>query len=303
MNTFDIIRPGALARPPAEAVQLSRAQGERTASFHRYVFSDALATAVNVAIHLNRPILVTGEPGTGKTALAWGIAAQLGVERVLEFHARSTSVARDLLYTVDTLRRFYDANVRAARAEDPAAYVHYQALGEAIRADRTQVVLIDEVDKAPRDFPNDLLNELDRMSFSVPEIGPDVRFTARVNHVVVITSNSERQLPPAFLRRCVYHHIEFPDGERLAEIVRLHTADLSPPSGFVAQVVRRFVQLRAVEGLEKAPSTDELIAWTRVLLAMGVDPARIGDGVDLGALPALQALVKVSDDLRLVRGA
>jgi len=300
MKAFEIVQPG-LPEPPDAPVDLPDLAEHRREAFARYVFSEELATAANVALHLRRPLLVTGEPGTGKTALAWGLARQLGAGDVLELHVKSSSVARDLLYTVDALRRFYDASVQDDAARSVEGYITYQALGAAIRSDRSRVVLIDEIDKAPRDFPNDLLNELDRMEFVVPELGPEVRFSTRVPHAVVITSNSERQLPSAFLRRCVYHHIEFPAEELLAEILAIHTEGLGLSEGFARLVVERFLALRRLDGLEKPPSTDELIAWTRVLAALGVTPEALQR--PLGELPALQTLVKVSDDLQVARAA
>jgi len=260
--------------------------------------SQELATTINVAIALDQPLLVTSEPGCGKTALAWAIAAQLGTT-VLPFYIKSTSVARDLLYQMDTLRRFHDATTGDPAARDASRYVTYRALGEAIRSDRTYVVLIDEIDKASRDLPNDLLNELDRMELVVTEVDPPVSYRARAKHFVLITSNSERRLPAPFLRRCVYTHLEFPDAEMLAKIVALHCE--LPSQGFVGLCVRRFLELRSIGGLVKPPATGELIAWVRVLDRMGVEPAAL-EVATSGALPALEVLIKTIDDLRLVRG-
>jgi MoxR-like ATPase len=232
-------------------------------------------------------------------ALAWAVAAQLGC-RVLEFHTKSTSTARDLLYQVDSLRRFHDASTRDARARDAGAYLAYRALGEAIRSPATTVVLIDEIDKAPRDFPNDLLNELDRMAFEVPEVDPPLRFCAGVRHFVLITSNSERRLPMPFLRRCVYAHVEFPDAATLARIVELHCGP--PARTLAAFAVRRFLELRAMPGLVKPPATGELIAWVRVLQRIGVDE-RVLERSGPRGLPALETLIKMVDDLRVVRAS
>ena len=222
MNPFEIIRPSseAVARP-ADPITLDLSRRRSGDPFGPYVLSPQLATTINVALALDQPLLVTGDPGCGKTALAWAVAAQLGCE-VLEFHTKSTSTARDLLYHVDSLRRFHDANARDPAAKNANNYLSYRALGQAIRSPRTTVVLIDEIDKAPRDFPNDLLNELDRMAFEVPDVEPKLTFQASAKHFVLITSNIERRLPLPFLRRCVYARIEFPGDEVLAKIVELH---------------------------------------------------------------------------------
>jgi MoxR-like ATPase len=301
MNPFQIIRPSDVAgAPPVEPARLKppSKRGDPASPFGPYLLSPDLATSINVALALDQPLLVTGEPGCGKTALAWAIAAQLGTT-VLEFHTKSTSVARDLLYQVDTLRRFHDATTGDASARDAGKYITYRALGEAIRSDHTHVVLIDEIDKAPRDLPNDLLNELDRMEFAMPELDPPVSYRARAKHCVLITSNSERRLPAPFLRRCVYAHLNFPDAEALAKIVALHCD--RPSQGFVGLCVRRFLELRAVDGLIKPPATGELIAWVRVLQRMGVEPRAL-ETATTGTLPALEVLIKMIDDLRLVRG-
>src|SRR5215475_5318615 len=229
MTPFDIIHPwGQAVTKPTEPITLDMTQVSGDDPFGPYILLPQLATTVNVALALNQPLLVTGEPGCGKTALAWAVAVQLGC-RVLEFHTKSTSTARDLLYQIDSLRRFHDASTGDARARDASAYLAYRALGEAIRSPTATVVLIDEIDKAPRDFPNDLLNELDRMEFDVPELPDDQRRKASVARpIVIITSNSERQLPLPFLRRCVFHHIEFPSPKKLIAIIheRLGGTDL-----------------------------------------------------------------------------
>src|SRR5262245_56561311 len=236
MTNFDIIRPTRESVVKAtEPISLAMTRPPLDDPFGPYVLSQELATTVNVALALDQPLLVTGEPGCGKTALAWAVAAQLGC-RVLEFHTKSTSIARDLLYQVDSLRRFYDASVRDANAKDVTRYLTFRALGQAIRSPVTTVVLIDEIDKAPRDFPNDLLREIDRMEFEVPEVEPPARFCAKAKHFVLITSNSERRLPMPFLRRCVYAHVEFPDAETLTRIVELHCG--RPSRSFAALAVR-----------------------------------------------------------------
>jgi MoxR-like ATPase len=298
-NLFELIRPVDSAVPPGEPVRLEPDGGRNANSpFGPYVLGKELATTINVALALDQPLLVTGEPGCGKTALAWAVAAQLGCG-VLEFHTKSTSVARDLLYQVDTLRRFHDASTGDPRSRNAAEYVTFRALGEAIRSDYTQVVLIDEIDKAPRDLPNDLLNELDRMEFTITEVDPPQSYRARAKHLVLITSNSERRLPMPFLRRCVYAHVEFPSIDMLAQIVALHCAE--PSKAFVGLCIRRFLEIRDIEGLVKPPATGELIAWVRVLKRMGIPP-EVLETASHHELPAIETMIKMIDDLRLVRG-
>lgn len=299
-TNFDIIRPSSEpAVTPVQPISLAVTRPSRDDPFGPYVLSPQLATTVNVALALDQPLLVTGEPGCGKTALAWAVAAQLGCQ-VLEFHTKSTSTARDLLYQVDSLRRFYDASVRDPNARDANRYLTYRALGEAIRSPVTTVVLIDEIDKAPRDFPNDLLHEIDRMGFEIPEVEPPLRFHAKAKHFVLITSNSERRLPMPFLRRCVYAHVEFPDAGTLTKIVELHCG--RPSKSFAALAVRRFLELRAVTGLTKIPATSELIAWMRVLQRIGIDEVRLAKA-SINEMPALESLIKMVDDLRIVRAS
>lgn len=298
MKPFDVIRPvRARVEVPAEPVQLDPPRDRGAAPFGNYVLSKELATTVNVALALDQPLLVTGEPGCGKTALAWAVAAQLGCP-VLEFHTKSTSVARDLLYQIDSLRRFHDASSGDATARDLRKYISYGALGQAIQSPTTTVVLIDEIDKAPRDFPNDLLNEIDRMAFTVNELDPPLAFRSQTKHFVLVTSNSERRLPMPFLRRCVYAHVEFPDAEALSAIVALHCGQVA--ASFVAMAVRRFLELRRIEGLVKPPATGELVAWVRVLQRMGVEESRLAE-LPPGELPALETLIKMVDDLRVVK--
>jgi len=300
-SLFNIIAPTEAqpAKAPGAPVRLAVEAPERAGAAAPYVLSEELATAVNVALALDQPLLVTGEPGSGKTSLAWAIAAQLGT-RVVEFHTKSTSVARDLFYTVDTLRRFHDASAHVDGARDAGNYVSYQALGEAYRCDDTLVVLIDEIDKAPRDFPNDLLNELDRKEFSVAEVSPPPRFRQKVRHFVLITSNSERRLPAPFLRRCAFAHLPFPEPSMLESIVLVHTARLSLAPSFVRLAVERFLALRAVEGLQKSPATGELVAWVRVLVRMGISEDALR-ATRLEGTPALEALLKTLEDRELVK--
>ncbi len=297
MSDFDRVAPGVVAA--AARVQLPP-KAPRLGFEGPYLMSPALAEAVNVALHLDRPLLVTGEPGTGKTALAWGVAAQLGCDEVLEYRVRSTSSAQSLLYEIDHLRRLHDANRGTHETLPYQTYLRWGPLGRAIRSSRTEVVLVDEIDKAPRDFPNDLLNELDRMTFWVPELKR--AFHAQARHAVIVTSNGERPLPAAFLRRCVHHHLAFPDAETLAELVRLHTRELPLAEGLIERAVERLIALREVSGLAAPPATDALLAWVRVLAALGVQADDLKAGAPPGALPALGVLLKTPADRALVAG-
>jgi MoxR-like ATPase len=269
-----------------------RTAEQRTAE--RYLAGARLATAVNTAIAAEQPLLIMGEPGTGKTRLAASIAQQLGLE-FQEFYTRSEHQARDVLYAFDNMRRFYDAQIKSERVLDLDSYVSYGALGKAIASSQQQVVLIDEIDKASRDFPNDLLDVIDRMRFTIAETGRT--HATQVRPIVVITSNSERELPEPFLRRCVFHHIEFPTGAMLREIVTAHFGAALPGRLIDAALVR-FSELRK-QPLDKKPSTGELLTWVRVLLRAGV-PDDLATR-PLGALPHLGALLKTLKDLEAVQ--
>src|SRR5688572_2781941 len=261
----------------------------------RYLADPQLVSAVNTALIDEQPLLVTGDPSTGKTTLAWSVASELGLGPVLEFHTRSDHQARDVLYEIDHMLRFYHAQIRDERATRPEVYMKWNALGEAIQAPARRVVLIDEIDKAPRDFPNDLLDEIDRMEFHVPELG--LRYKAAERPVVIITSNSERQLPDPFLRRCVFHRIEFPTKERLQQILVQRLGHLKLPERLIEAAIKRFEDIRAMPGLEKKPATAELIAWTKVLSANGIDAGQL-ERLSLTDLPAKSALLKTDADAR-----
>lgn len=288
-----------------------------------YLADDRLREAVRTAIALERPLLVTGEPGTGKTALAWSIASELGLGEPLCFFTRSDSHATDLLYSFDHVLRFYEAQTQNPRAAEPRHYLQPAALGHAlIEGDAEsseaaewrrrlggdgsagrRVVLVDEIDKAPRDFPNDLLDEIDRMQFRVKEI-PGLEFRATYKPLVVISNNSERQLPDAFLRRCVFHYIEFPKEDQLRQVLG-QRLQLDPAAALIEGCIKHFRVLREMgrrNELEKTPATAELEAWVRVLRLAGV-PADAIARSELAELPHLSALLKTQRDLQTVRPA
>jgi len=253
----------------------------------KYLTSPALEAAVNCALALERPLLVRGEPGTGKTQLAEAIAAGLGL-RLIFWPVKSTTRAQDGLYVYDTVQRLYDSRFGDGDVKDIRRYIKYGPLGQAFSSHQRVVLLIDEIDKADLEFPNDLLHELDRMRFSVSETGDEI--VARERPVVVITSNAEKELPDAFLRRCVFHFIEFPDHELMERIVRVHHADLDQE--LLDQTLRAFYAVRDLDGLRKRPSTSELIDWIAVLRRSGIASVELDAG-----LPFLGALLKREQDL------
>jgi MoxR-like ATPase len=262
----------------------------------RYLAPPELASAVNAALAVEQPLLVTGKAGTGKTVLAFSIAAELELE-IEVFPVRSDQQGRDLLYEFDNLQRFYDAQVADPRARDLTNYLRLGALGRAFRSDTRKVVLIDEIDKATRDFPNDLLFALDRMELLIPEL--EIAEIARHRPVVVITSNRESQLPDPFLRRCVFHHIEPPDQHRLLQILEERLGYLELSRNLAERIVQRFADLCRFPGLLKEPTTSELLTWTRILHRARITEADLAGG--LSQLPHLGAMLKTEEDLRRVQ--
>ncbi len=255
-----------------------------------YITSPELSDAVNVAVALEKPLLIKGEPGTGKTRLAEAIAEDLGME-LLIWNVKSTSKAHDGLYVYDTVQRLNDARFGDRDITDIRQYIKFGPLGQAFRSEKRVVVLIDEVDKADMEFPNDLLNELDQMSFQVDETGETV--TTRHRPVVVVTSNNEKELPDAFLRRCVFHYIAFPGEELMKEIVDVHHPELEDE--LLRQALIAFYWLREQPELRKRPSTSELIDWIAVLRRAGIAPESLQE-----KLPFLGVLLKHENDLETV---
>lgn len=283
-----------------------------------YLATPELRAAVNVALHLGQPLLVTGEPGTGKTQLASSIAWELELPPPLVFHTKTTSTASDLFYRYDALGHFHAAQFDRERATADA-FVEMHALGLAVllslpaadgdpflprehrgRGPTRSVVLVDEIDKAPRDLPNDLLHELDQMSFRVAETGRTFEAAAELRPIVVVTSNSERSLPDAFLRRCVFFHIDFPDRDRLREIVDRRLTDCSLSPARLEAALAHFEEIRSL-ALRKKPATAELLGWLRIVAEMDLDPTRRRPG-DLEALAvSYSVLAKSPEDLAFLR--
>ena len=255
-----------------------------------YITSPELRHAVNVAAAIERPLLVRGEPGTGKTLLATAIAEDLGLE-LIPWNVKSTSKAADGLYVYDTVKRLQDSRFGDHDVSDIRQYIELGPLGRALTSEEQVVLLIDEIDKADLEFPNDLLHELDVMEFTVVETG-DVHRAAH-RPIVVITSNAEKELPDPFLRRCIFHFIEFPDEELMTRIVHVHHPDVGKK--LLEQCLARFYWLRKVKGLRKRPSTSELVDWIGALLAAGVQPGRLAEEI-----PFLGALIKKEEDVEAV---
>jgi MoxR-like ATPase len=262
----------------------------------RYIATPELMSAVNAAIALRKPLLIKGEPGTGKTLLAEEVAAALGAP-LITWHIKSTTKAQQGLYEYDAVSRLRDSQLGDARVHEIANYIRRGKLWQAFDSEQRVVLLIDEIDKADIEFPNDLLHELDRMAFDVYETGQTV--SARQRPVILITSNNEKELPDAFLRRCFFHYISFPDADTLKRIVDVHFPDIDQQ--LVGHALRAFFELRQVPGLKKKPSTSELIDWLRLLMADELAARQLGDAPAGKALPPLAgALIKNEQDVHLL---
>ena len=267
----------------------------RFAGTDRYVATEDLSTAVNAAVTLGRPILIKGEPGTGKTQLAEEIARSMD-KPLLQWHIKSTTKAQQGLYEYDAVARLRDSQLGDERVHNIANYIVRGPLWEAFEQDRQPVLLIDEIDKADIEFPNDLLRELDRMEFYVYETHQTV--VARHRPIIVITSNNEKELPDAFLRRCFFHYIQFPDKDTMTAIVDVHFPGLK--KALLKEALEAFYRLRDVPGLKKKPSTSELLDWLKLLLAEDIPPEALTSDDRRKVLPPLHgALLKNEQDVHL----
>jgi len=254
-----------------------------------YIASEELIRSVNIAAALQKPLLVKGEPGTGKTMLAESIADSLGMELII-WNIKSTTKAQDGLYVYDTVQRLYDSQFGEHGVDDISRYIKLGKLGIAFTKEKQAVLLIDEIDKADLEFPNDLLWELDQMEFYIPETGETIK--AKQRPIVIITSNAEKELPDAFLRRCIFHYIAFPDQEMMARIVRAHYPDLE--QNLLDACLNAFYRLRSLAGITKKPATSELLDWIQALIIGGVSEDELKE-----KLPFIGVLLKKTEDLTL----
>lgn len=252
-----------------------------------YVVTDELMNAVNVSIALKKPLLIKGEPGTGKTMLAEAISQALDMDLII-WSIKSTTKAQDGLYVYDTVQRLYDSQFGEGDVKDIAQYIKLGKLGEAFTSDRQVVLLIDEIDKADLEFPNDLLWELDKMEFYINETKETIKTKHRP--IVIITSNAEKELPDAFLRRCIFHYIEFPNEEKMADIIRVHYGDID--SKLMTKALEAFYKIRGMKDLQKRPSTSELLDWIQALMISGVSIDNLYED-----MPFLGVLLKKNQDM------
>ena len=252
-----------------------------------YVASNELMHAVNVSIALKKPLLIKGEPGTGKTMLAQAIADSLEMKLII-WNIKSTTKAQDGLYLYDTVQRLYDSQFGEGDVADIKKYIRLGKLGEAFTSDEQVVLLIDEIDKADLEFPNDLLWELDKMEFYINETKETVKTKQRP--IVIITSNAEKELPDAFLRRCIFHYIDFPEADRMKAIIDVHFDDVE--NKLLTQVMETFYWLRGLKDIQKRPSTSELLDWIQALMLSGIPPEKIKEEI-----PFVGVLLKKNQDI------
>ena len=273
-------------------------ESEKTMKFEgtdSYIATEDLRVAVNAALTLERPLLIKGEPGTGKTVLAEEVAQALGM-KLITWHIKSTTKAQQGLYEYDAITRLRDSQLGDERVKDVKNYINKGKLWEAFEQDERVVLLIDEVDKADIEFPNDLLQELDRMEFFVYETGETIKASKRP--MVIITSNNEKELPDAFLRRCFFHYISFPDADTMKQIVGVHYPDIK--ARLVKNALTSFYEVRDVPGLKKKPSTSELLDWLKLLMNEDIDPEAIREQNPDKLIPPLHgALIKNEQDVHL----
>ena len=253
----------------------------------KYVASQELMNSVNVAMRLQKPLLIKGEPGTGKTMLAEAIAESLDMELII-WNIKSTTKAQDGLYVYDAVQRLYDSQFGGEGVDDIKKYIKLGKLGEAFSRDQQIVLLIDEIDKADLEFPNDLLWELDKMEFYIPETKETIK--ANYRPIVIITSNAEKELPDAFLRRCIFHFIEFPNADKMYEIVNVHYPDMEQK--LLDQAMSAFYWIRSLPDIQKKPSTSELLDWLQAMVFGGIDPDRVSQD-----FPFIGTLLKKNQDI------
>ena len=256
-----------------------------------YIASQELLRSVNIAMALKKPLLIKGEPGTGKTMLAQAVADALDMELFI-WNIKSTTKAQDGLYVYDTVQRLYDSQFGETGVDEIGKYIKLGKLGEAFRQKKRVILLVDEIDKADLEFANDLLWELDRMEFYIPETGETVK--AEERPVVIITSNAEKELPDAFLRRCIFHYISFPDANMMNRIIHAHYPDLEEK--LVEQVLHAFYRIRTLDALQKKPSTSELLDWIQALQLTGISLDRVAEEVPFSGI-----LLKKEEDLEVIR--
>ena len=260
-------------------------------STNEYVASEQLMASVNVAIALEKPLLIKGEPGTGKTMLAKAIAQSLN-KKLIIWNIKSTTKAQEGLYTYDTIQRLYDGQFGEEGVDDIGHYIKLGKLGEAFSSDEQVILLIDEIDKADLEFPNDLLWELDQMEFYIHETKETIK--AKHRPIVIITSNAEKELPDAFLRRCIFHFIDFPDAQLMEEIIKTHYPNIE--ENLLKNAMETFYMIRSIRDIRKKPSTSELIDWLNALQRNGIDSETLRK-----ELPFLGVIVKKDEDLEAVR--